>query len=74
LDATGVCHAAHQTIQGIDLANKMALSETTDRGIAGHRTNGRELVSHQRGPGAHPSGGSGSFTAGVSATDNEDVE
>ena len=44
LDAAGIGDPAHQAIQRIDLADQMALAETADGGIAGHRANGGKTV------------------------------
>ena len=48
LDSAGISHPAHKTVQGIDLADQMALAEAADGGIAGHRSHGRKAVRHQR--------------------------
>jgi hypothetical protein len=46
LDPTRIRHPAHQTVQGIDFADQMALAETPNSGIAGHRPDGRETMGH----------------------------
>ena len=74
LDAALVGDAAHQAVEGVDLADQMALAEPADRRIAGHRADGRESVRHQRGFGAHPGRRSRGFAAGVAAADDDNVE
>ena len=74
LDAAGIGDPAHQTIQGIDLADQMALAETADGGIAGHRADGRETMGHQGGLRAHPRSRARGLAAGVAAADDDDVE
>ena len=70
----GIRDAAHQPIQRIDLADQMALAETADRGIAGHRTDGRKAMGHQRRRRAHAAGRARGFAAGVASADDDDVE
>ncbi len=74
LDAAGITDPAHQTIEGIDFADQMALAETADRGIAGHRTDGREAMSDQRGSRTHSGRRGSGFTAGVAAANHDDIE
>jgi hypothetical protein len=74
LDAAPIGGSAHQTIQGIDLANQMTLAEAADGWIAGHRAHRREPVGQQGRVGARPCGSGRGFTAGVAATDHNDVE
>ena len=74
LDPAGIGHAAHETVQGIDLADQMALAETADGGIAGHRSDGRETMGHQGSLRTHPRSGTRGFAAGMSAADDDDVE
>jgi len=52
----------------------MALAESADRGIAGHRADGGKAMGHQRGPGAHARGSGRGFAASVTSTDDNDVE
>src|SRR6188508_2938906 len=52
----------------------MALAETADGRIAGHRSDGCEPMGHQRGLRTHPRSRARGLTAGVAATDNDDVE
>ena len=74
LDAAGIRDAAHQAVQRIDLADQMALAKAADRGIAGHRADGRKTVRHQGRTGAHPRSRARSLAAGVAAADDDHVE
>ena len=74
LDAAGIGDPAHQAIERIDLADQMALAETPDRGIAGHRANGRKSVGQQRRARAHARGRGRGFAAGMPATDDNHIE
>ena len=74
LDAAGIGDAAHQAIQGIDLADQMTLAETADGGIAGHGADGRETMGHQGSLRAHPRSRARGFAAGMAAADDDDVE
>ena len=70
----GVGDASHQAIQRIDLPDQMTLAKTSDRGIAGHRADGRKAMGHQRGLCAHPRSGAGGLAASVASSDDDDVE
>ena len=73
LDTPGIGNAAHQSVERIDLSDQMALAQTTDGRIAGHRADGRKAVRHQRGS-AHPSARrTRSLTAGMAAANDDDV-
>ncbi len=65
---------AHQTVQRIDLAHQMALAETADRGIAGHRADGRKAMGHQHRARPHARRRTGGLAACVAATNDDDVE
>jgi hypothetical protein len=67
LDAAAIRDPAHQAVQGIDLADQMTLAKTTNGRIAGHGTNGRKLVSHQRGFRALACGCCRGLTAGMAS-------
>ncbi|CCD96471.1 hypothetical protein BRAO375_600043 [Bradyrhizobium sp. ORS 375] len=73
LDAAGVRHPPHQTIQSVDLPDQVPFAQTADRGIAGHRADGRELVRDESRPSAHARGYGGGFTAGVATANDDDV-
>ena len=70
----GIRDPAHQAVQRIDLADQMALAEAADRGIAGHRADGRKAMGHQRRPGAHARRRARGLAAGVAAADDDNVE
>ncbi len=74
LDAAGIGDPAHQTVEGIDLADQMTFAESADRGIAGHRADGRKTMGDEGGPGTHPRSGARGFAAGMAAADHDDVE
>ncbi len=74
LNAGGIGHPAHESIQRIDLADQMALAETTDRRIAGHRADGRKAMRHQCSHGSHARSRAGGLATGVAASNNNDVE
>ena len=74
LNASGIGGAPHQTIQRVDLADEVALAETSDRRIAGHRSNSRKSVGHQRRLSTHPCSRARGLAPGVATSDNNDVE
>ena len=74
LDARRIGHPAHQPVERIDLADQMALAETADGGIAGHRADGRKAMGHQRRPRTHARRRARGLAAGVAAADDDDVE
>ncbi len=74
LDAPGIGHPAHQAVERIDFAHQMALAQAPNSGIAGHGTDGIEAMGDERRPRAHTGAGRGGLTAGVAATDHDDVE
>ena len=73
LDAALVGDPAHQSIEGIDLADEMALAQAADGGITGHGADGVESVRDECGPCAHARGRSGSLAAGVPAAYHDDI-
>ena len=52
----------------------MALAQPADRGIAGHRADGRKTMGDQRRPGAHARGDGRGLAAGVASADDDDIE
>ena len=74
LDAAGIGHAAHQAVQGIDLAHQMALAEPADGRIAGHGADGRRAMGDKRGRRAHARGRRRGLAAGMPAADHDHVE
>jgi hypothetical protein len=74
LNAAAIGGSTHQTIQGVDLTNQMTLAEPADGWIAGHRAHRGEPVGQQCRVCTHPRSCGRGFTAGVPATDHNDVE
>jgi hypothetical protein len=52
----------------------MALAETADRRVAGHRPDRRKAVRDQSGSCTHAGGSSRGLTAGMAATNHDDIE
>ena len=73
LDPRTIDRPTHDAVQGIDLANQVALAQAADRGVARHLTDRFDPVGQQQGPGAQARSRRCRFTAGVAATDNDDV-
>ena len=73
LDAGSVRDAAHQAVEGIDLAHEVALAEPADGRVAGHLADGRELVRDERSARAHAGGGSGRFASRMASAHDDDV-
>ncbi len=74
LDAGGVGDAAHQAVEGIDLAHQMALAEAADGRIAGHLADGGEGMGDERRARAHAGSRGRGFAAGMAAAHNDHVE
>src|SRR5581483_10545208 len=74
LDTAGVGDAAHQAVERVDFADKVALAQTADRRIAGHRADRREAMGHQRRSRAHSRSRAGCLAAGVAAHNDDHVK
>ena len=74
LDAGGVRHTAHQPVQGIDLADEVALAQAADRRIARHGADRGRVVGDQRGARAAARRGGRGLDAGMATADDGDVE
>ena len=74
LDAGGVGDAAHQAVEGIDLAHEVALAEAADGRIAGHLADGGEGVGDERRTRAHARSRGRGLAAGMAAAHNDHVE
>ena len=74
LDPAGVGHPTHQAVQGVDLTDQMTLAETADRGIAGHRADGRKTMGDEYRPGAQARGSGRGLAAGMAAADHDHIE
>src|SRR3569623_2132428 len=74
LNAALIRHPAHQTVQRVDFPEQMALAESTDGRIAGHRTNGCETMGQKGGFSAKPPGSRRRLAAGMASSHHNDVE
>ena len=73
LDPGAVDGAAHDAVQGVDLAHEVALAQPADRRVAGHHADGLGLVGQQQGPGAEPGRRRRGLAAGMAAADHDHV-
>ena len=69
-----VCRPGDQPVEGIDLADQMALAQAPDCRIAAHRAHGIEIETDQRHPRTHPRSNRSRLTTRMAAADNDDVE
>ncbi len=74
LDAGLIGNPSHQPVKGIDLTDEMTLAKTTNGRIAGHFADGRESMGEKCRPGAQTRGRRCGLYAGMSSTDNDDIE
>jgi hypothetical protein len=74
LNAGLVSHAPHEAVQGVDLAHQVALAKAADCGVARHFADAVQAVRHEKGGRADAGRRGCGFTAGVAASDNNDVE
>ena len=74
LDAALVRGQRHRAAKRVHLFDQMALADAADRRVAGHLTQGLDVVGEQQGLAAHPGRGQRSLGAGMAATDDDDVE
>jgi hypothetical protein len=74
LDARLVGRRRHRTTQGIDLLDQMALADAADRGIAGHRTEGFDVVREQQRARTGTRRSEGGFGAGMAAADHDHIK
>jgi hypothetical protein len=74
LNAAKVGSPPHKAVQGINFPHQMAFSEPANGGIAGHCSDGAELVGEEGRLSAQAGGRGRRFTAGVAAANNYDVE
>ena len=73
LDTGGIGYAAHQAIEGVDFADKVAFAQSADCRVARHLADGGEAVGDESRARAHPGRGGGGFDARVAAADDDDV-
>ena len=69
----GIRDAAHEPVEGVDLAHEMAFPKPTDGRITRHGANGIEPVREEKSPGANARRSSSSFAPGVASADDNDV-
>ena len=73
LDSSAVGHPAHQSVEGIDFADKMTLAQASDGRIAGHCTDGGKSVRDECGPGPQACRRRRRLAAGMTPADDNDV-
>jgi hypothetical protein len=69
-----VRRTAHDSAQGVDLADNRPLGDTADRGVARHLSNALECARNQTDTGAEASSRNRCLSAGVPGADDDDVE
>jgi hypothetical protein len=74
LDARLVGCRRHRTTQRIDLLDQMALADAADRGIAGHRAEGFDVVCEQQRARTGTRRSEGSFGAGMAAANHDHIK
>jgi hypothetical protein len=74
LDAGVVCRTRHESAQGIDLADQVALADAADGGVATHLPQGFQIMGEQQGAAALASTGQGGLGAGMAAANDDDIE
>ncbi len=74
LDARLVGRRRHRTTQGIDLLDQMALADAADRGIAGHRAKGFDVVREQQRARTGTRRREGGFGAGMAAANHDHIK
>src|SRR5262249_20181233 len=74
LDAPAIGHAAHQSVECVDLTDQVTLAETADRRIARHGADGRDFVGDECSRGTHARRRSRSLTAGMPAAHDDHIE
>jgi hypothetical protein len=73
LDAGLVRNPAHHAIQGVDLANEMALPQPADCRVAGHLADRVAPMRDQGGARSKARGGGRGFAPGMASADDNDV-
>ena len=74
LDAGAIDGAAHDSVQGIDLADQMSLAQAADRRVARHDADGVDPMGRQQRPGAQARRGGRRLAARVSSPHHDYVE
>ncbi len=73
LDAGPVDGPAHDAVQGVDLADQVALAQTADGRIARHLADRLDPMGQKQGAGAQARGRRRGFTAGMAAAHYDHV-
>jgi len=73
LDTGSIRNPTHQTVQGIDFPDQMALSQSADSRIAGHDADCIAAESDQSGRRAHACGGSRGLASRMATADNDNI-
>jgi hypothetical protein len=73
MDPGGIRRASHQSIQGVNLAHQMALTDPANRRVAGHLPNRPNPMGQQQRARANPSGCRGRLASRMTAADNNDI-
>src|SRR5205085_4955079 len=74
VDCGGVGGARDQAVESIDLANQVALAQSTDCRVAAHRSDRRRIERHQGDARAHASRDGRRLTTGVTPAYDDDIE
>lgn len=74
LNSREIRNPAHEAVKSIDLANQMAFSNSTDRGIARHLPDGSGAVREESRACAITRRASGGLCAGVAAANDDDIK
>ena len=74
LDSGGVGDLAHDSAEGVDLADEMAFGDAADGGVAGHLRDEVEIEGENGGAEAHARGGHRGFAACVAGAYDYYVE
>ena len=73
LDAGDVDGLAHQAVQGVNLADQLALAYAAYRWVARHDADGVDFVRDEERSGAHPCRGGTGLAARMPTTDYDDI-
>ena len=74
MDRTRIGRARNHPVKGIDLADEMALAQTTDRRITTHGADRCRIERDERGARAHACGNRRRLDAGMPAANHDDIE
>jgi hypothetical protein len=73
LDARLICRFTHQAVKGIDFPDQLALSQSTNRGIAGHHPNLAGIQCNQCGKRATSCGSARRLASGMATANDDDI-